>query len=80
MTTAQKEKWATIRDRVDKGFKKKGNILKQDLIQTWKLHFDIFGTPKHRPPINCCVHKNIETWLEMKNALDAAYKELTIKE
>jgi hypothetical protein len=73
MTKAEKQKWVEIRSRVKDGLEDKGTLLKQDLIKTWKLHYKVFGHPKHKPPINCCVNKNLETWLNMAKNLNKDY-------
>ncbi len=73
MTQEEKKKWVEIRSRVKDGLEKKQTLRKQDLKMTWILHKAIYDEPKHSPPINCCVHKNLATWLGMAKNLNKAY-------
>ncbi len=70
MTDKDINLWFSIRDRVKLGLEDKGTLRKQDLISTWALHKKLFGEPKFRPRINCCINKSLATWLRMAKNLN----------
>jgi len=66
MTKAEKQIWLEMRTRFKSALETKQTILKQDLIIAHKLHLSVFGKPKYRPTINCCI--DFDTWdLIIKN-------------
>jgi len=66
MTKAEKQIWLEMRTRFKSALEKKQEIRKQDLIIAHKLHLSVFGKPKYRPTINCCI--DFDTWhLIIKN-------------
>lgn len=71
MTTEEKKIWAEMRTRFKSALSEKETILKQDLVMAHKLHYSVYGKPKHRPSINCCI--DIATWDLMIRKLNADF-------
>ncbi len=69
-TDLEREKWLSIRERFINGIKGTGALLKKDMTLAFGLNLVLYGTPRYRPNITCCVERGI--WKDIIKNLDNA--------